>query len=667
MFSLFILKKIKTIFFPACELSDDQLKTKNITISKLEDDILNANEITLVLKYPPSVAETSIRDLQNFIKKSQINNIISELDEFSINFFNKDFKFQVKKIKSCQEIVEDDLVSALEQLSITKTKFYLITSNSNFKIIQNLNDDNGDSEIKLEEHVFGLDNVVEEVKKLIEFAYNGNKTIGNAKLTRGVLLHGPSGCGKSLLCRVLSKSSNCTVINVNASEIFSKYYGESENNLSEHFDRALNNHPNPTLIIVEEIKNICPKSSTDAVKRVTSLFCTLMDSLHTRKNGEKIFLIATVDNPDNLSPSVRRSGRLDCEIEIPVPNPETREVILKHLLKDEKLLNINDIKEVSKITHGFVGSDLESLVTKATINASQRGTLDVTLVDINNALIHIKPSAMREVLIESPNVKWTDIGGQHDLKLKLQQAVEWPIKHPEVFVRLGIRPPRGVLMFGPPGCSKTLIAKALATESGLNFLSIKGPELFSMWVGESERAVRDLFRKARQVAPSIIFFDEIDAIGSERSGDSGSSVKERVLAQILTEIDGVNALNNVVIVAATNRPDLIDKALLRPGRIDRIIYVTLPDMETRKEIFNIKTAKMSVASDVSCDDLAEMTDGYSGAEIQAVCNEAALKALEESLDAMEVRKGHFMYACKVIVPRTSSELLKLYEKYLKEF
>lgn len=606
-----------------------------------------------------------LNDVLILLKKSLYNNVYSISDMISLDFFNKHLEFRIESIQSRKDGDTDDLINALSGLKLIE-RFYQVKKGTIFKIQQPtmsamVSESN--------DQLIGLDNVLDELKQIMGFALGTTKNNASARISRGVLLHGPSGCGKSLICRVVSKWCGCAVVSINTSEIFSKYYGESEANLTELFEQAFSNHPLPTVIIVEEIKNLCPKSSAavDAVKRISSLFASLLDSLQSRAEGRRVFLIATVDNPDNLNPAVRRSGRLDCEIEVPVPTPRVREEILRYLLDGKSNLSTETIKEIATITHGFVGSDLISLVTKASMNCVQRDAV-IQLVDIEVALKFVKPSAMREVLIENPNVRWTDIGGQTDLKLKLKQAVEWPISHPEVFTRLGIRPPRGVLMFGPPGCSKTLIAKALATESHLNFLSIKGPELFSMWVGESERAVRELFRKARQVAPSIIFFDEIDAIGSERSADGGgSSVKERVLAQILTELDGVNALGNVVIVAATNRPDLIDKALLRPGRIDRIIYVRLPDFETRAEIFRIKLQRMSTAKNVEFQELARLTEGYSGAEIQAVCNEAALRALEENVDVTEVEWRHFEYACEMVRPRTSRPLLDLYEKYLKEF
>lgn len=608
-------------------------------------------------------------DLKMILQKHLQNNIYTPRNKISISFFNKKFEFTIKSIKPRSEI--DNLESQLSSLSLTaQENYFLINFNTRIEI-ESTRTDEVENTLKVNkiEQIGGLDSVLTEIRETMNLALGKSNLIPNLKISRGILLHGPSGCGKSLVSEAMALESEALVLNINASEIFSKFFGETESNLVSHFNKAFNNYPKPTIIIIEELKNLCPKNdNVDAVKRVSSSFMTLLDSLHTRNDGSKIFVIGTTNNPDNLNPSVRRSGRLDYEIEIPVPNPGGREEILKKLFKKtENNLSECEIKEVATVTHGFVGADLASLITKAAINSLKSDSI-VKISDINFALTQIKPSAMREVLIESPNILWTDIGGQHDLKLKLKQAIEWPITHPETFERLGIRPPRGVLMFGPPGCSKTMIAKALATESKVNFLSIKGPELFSMWVGESERAVRELFRKARQVAPSIIFFDEIDAIGGERSSEGGgSSVKERVLAQLLTEMDGVNLLNNVTIVAATNRPDLIDKALMRPGRIDRIVYVKLPDAETRSEIFKIKLKKMPIADDVSIENLVDQTEGYSGAEIQAVCNEAALNSLEISLNATIVNWSNFQVACKVIQPRTTSDLLNLYDEYLKQF
>lgn len=410
--------------------------------------------------------------------------------------------------------------------------------------------------------------------------------------------------------------------------------------------------------------NICPKAeASDIVKRLSNFFVNLLDNLNSSVRGSRTVLIGTTDNPDSLNPAVRRSGRLDYEFEIPIPDADAREqILLKSLTLQKHALHPDEIKSIAKVSHGYVGADLVSLVGRA----SHEAKATITYASMASALQHVKASAMREIMIENPNVHWADIGGQDDLKLKLRQIIEWPIHRPEIFTRLGISPPRGLLMFGPPGCSKTMIAKAIATESKVNFLSIKGSELFSMWVGESERAVRELFRKARQVAPSIIFFDEIDAIGGERSAESGSSVRERVLAQILTEIDGVSALKNVKIIAATNRPDLIDKALMRPGRLDRIIYVRLPDFATRKEIFRIKLSKIPISADVQQDDLVARTEGYSGSEIEAICQEAALKALEESFDTLEIPQKFFDHALNVVKPRTSEDLLMLYENYLKQ-
>lgn len=523
------------------------------------------------------------------------------------------------------------------------------------------------------------------------------------RISRGLLLYGPTGCGKTMICDAIShyfstktlehQQKKSVILQLNSSEVFSKFLGEAEKNLSDYFSQVFNNYPRPTLIIIEDIHMLCPRQESNAhdlSKRISAAFVRLIDSLNKKPEGGKCFILGTTCHLDLLNVGLRRCGRFDIEIEIPVPNQRARFEILQCIFKKmcvgkDYNITYQEIQEISEITHGFVGADLMQLVQQSYLHAlrsksqenndveTHEDTPIIRLDNVRGALSQVNPSAMREVLIDSPNVRWCEIGGVDECKFKLQQAIEWPLKHSKHYQRLGIKAPRGILLYGPPGCSKTMIAKALATESSLNFISIKGPELFSMWVGESERAVRDVFRKARQVAPAIVFFDEIDAIGGERFSDSsgeangkkggGDSVQERVLTQLLTELDGVEPLENVFILAATNRPDLIDTALLRPGRIDRILYIGLPDTEARKKIFQIKLHEMPTALDVCLDELVTYTEGYSGAEIQAICQEAALNALAEDLCCTHVNMSHFLEAIKTIRPRTNKKLLDIYEKF----
>ncbi|XP_023716212.1 ATPase family protein 2 homolog isoform X3 [Cryptotermes secundus] len=536
----------------------------------------------------------------------------------------------------------------------------------------------------------GLQNVIEEIHEIIQLALQNVFLVQGLPVIRGILLYGVPGTGKTVLAKALAAESGAAIVTVSGAEIYSKYLGETETRLRQLFRTA--EQQAPSIILLDEVDALCPRRASDGSggseqdKRVVSTLLTLLDGLHLplpasqRKETKAVLVIATTSKPDSIDPSLRRPGRLDREIEISVPSPNARLDILQKLLsKTPHEMTEEELRNVAHSAHGYVGADLAALCSRAAVHAVKRTYagdvlcgIDPVIVKVEDLLwsmTQVKPSAMREVLIEVPNVRWSDIGGQHELKLKLRQAVEWPLKHPEVFARLGISPPRGVLMFGPPGCSKTMIAKALATESKLNFLSIKGPELFSKWVGESERAVREVFRKARQVAPAIVFFDELDALGGERSGASGSgasNVQERVLAQLLTELDGVEPLGNVTVVGATNRPDRIDKALLRPGRLDRIVYVPLPDASTRQEILDMQLHKMPVAPDVNISELVSRTEGYSGAEVLAVCHEAALNALEGNLDATSITHNNFMSALQLVTPRTPSSLLQLYETYLKQ-
>uniref|UniRef100_A0A8C2S8G7 ATPase family gene 2 protein homolog A n=1 Tax=Capra hircus TaxID=9925 RepID=A0A8C2S8G7_CAPHI len=469
---------------------------------------------------------------------------------------------------------------------------------------------------------------------------------------------------------------------INGPEIISKFYGETEARLRQIFAEATLRHP--SIIFIDELDALCPKregaqNENEVEKRVVASLLTLMDGIGSEGSEGQVLVLGATNRPHALDAALRRPGRFDKEIEIGVPNAQDRLDILQKLLRRvPHLLTEAELLQLANSAHGYVGADLKALCNEAGLHALRRvlrkqpnlpdskmaGLVKITLKDFLQGMNDIRPSAMREVAVDVPNVSWSDIGGLENVKLKLKQAVEWPLKHPESFTQMGIQPPKGVLLYGPPGCSKTMIAKALANESGLNFLAIKGPELMNKYVGESERAVREIFRKARAVAPSIIFFDELDALAVERGSSSGAgNVADRVLAQLLTEMDGIEQLKNVTVLAATNRPDRIDKALMRPGRIDRIIYVPLPDAATRREILNLQFHSMPINNEVDLNELILQTDTYSGAEIIAVCREAALLALEEDITANCIMKRHFTQALSAVTPRLPESLRRFYEDY----
>ena len=486
---------------------------------------------------------------------------------------------------------------------------------------------------------------------------------GARRLMTGLLLFGPPGTGKTSLARLLPSLLRCRLVTVQGPELYSKFYGETEAQLRAKFEEAA--AAAPCILFIDELDSLAPRrdsGASDQERRVGATLLCLLDQV--AREDSRVVVVAATSRLESLDPGLRRPGRLDMEVEVGVPGVRGRDSILTGLLEEQgSELDREEVARLARDTHGFVGADLQALVSLACIEARGGEGGSLTMDHFLTVRPRVKPSAMREVMVEVPEVSWSDIGGLEELKLKLRQAVEWPIKHPEVFTRMGISAPRGLLMYGPPGCSKTMIAKALANESGLNFLSIKGPELFSKWVGESERAVREVFRRARQVKPSIVFFDEIDAIGGARGGGGSGKVGDRVLAQLLTEMDGVEGLAGVTVVAATNRPDMMDQALLRPGRLDRVVYVPLPDLATRRQVLAVHTRKIPTAASVDLELVAGRTAGYSGAEVTAVCNEAAMAALEESVEAEVVEQRHFEVALASVKPRITAELFDVYERF----
>jgi len=492
----------------------------------------------------------------------------------------------------------------------------------------------------------GLKKEVQKIREMVELPMRHPELFDKigVEAPKGVLLYGPPGTGKTLLAKAVAGETNAHFISLSGPEIMGKHYGESEERIREIFTQAEENAP--SIIFIDEIDSIAPKRdevSGELEKRIVSQLLTLMDGMKSRG---KVVVIAATNRPDSIDPALRRPGRFDREIEIGIPDDEGRFDILsihtRGMPIDEKV----DLKQISKTTHGFVGADLEVLSKEAAMKSLRRilpeidydeekisseilEKIQITSDDFREALKEVSPSALREVQVQVPNVSWDDVGGLDELKEELKEAVEWPIKYKDAYDYVDVESPKGILLHGPPGTGKTMIAKALAKMTESNFISIKGPELLSKWVGESEKGVREIFRKARQAAPCIIFLDEVDALVPRRgSGGSDSHVTENVVSQILTEIDGLEELNNVLIIGATNRLDIVDEALLRPGRFDRIIKVPNPDEKGRQHIFEIHTKKKPLDSDVKISEIVKITDDFSGAEIAAVANRAAIASLK---------------------------------------
>ena len=529
------------------------------------------------------------------------------------------------------------------------------------------------------EDIGGLEEESKRIREMVEVPLKHPEIFSKLGIEppKGVLMYGPPGTGKTLLAKAVANESEASFILLNGPEIMSKFYGESEKKIRDIFNEAEKNAP--AIIFIDEIDALAPKreeSYGEVERRVVSQLLTMMDGL---KGRGRVVVIGATNRPDAIDPALRRGGRFDREVQIGVPDKKGRLSILKIHTRNMPLTKDVDLEKYASLTHGFVGADLAALCKEAAMSRLRKiipglklkedepipqevlEKLYISDKDFKNALGMVQPSAMREVYIECPNVKWGDIGGMDEVKQNLKEAVEWPLIHPDAFKNMGIRPPRGILLYGPPGTGKTLLAKAVATESQANFIQIKGPELLSKWVGESEKGVRKIFERARQVAPCIIFFDEIDALASRRGYDTGTKVGERVLNQLLAEMDGIVELDGVVVIGATNRPDMLDNALLRPGRFDRIVSTSLPDKSSRLEILKIHTKNMPLAKDVNLENLDEKMEGLVGADIEGVCREAAMLALRENISAKEVKKKNFEEALRKIKPSVTPEDIKQYK------
>ena len=547
------------------------------------------------------------------------------------------------------------------------------------------------------EDIGGLDDELEQVREMIELPMRHPELFQQLGIEppKGVLLHGPPGTGKTLMAKAVANEIDAYFTNIAGPEIMSKYYGESEEQLREVFEEAEENAP--AIVFIDEIDSIAPKrgeTSGDVERRVVAQLLSLMDGLEARR---EVVVIGATNRLDAIDPALRRGGRFDREIEIGVPDKEGRKEILQVHTRGMPLTEDIDLDEYAENTHGFVGADLESLTKESAMNALRRirpeldlesdeidaevlERLQVTETDIKDALKGIEPSALREVFVEVPDITWNDVGGLEDTKERLRETIQWPLEYPEVFETMDMESPKGVLMYGPPGTGKTLLAKAVANEAQSNFISVKGPELLNKYVGESEKGVREVFEKARSNAPTVVFFDEIDSIAGERGRNAtDSGVGERVVSQLLTELDGIESLEDVVVIATSNRPDLIDSALLRPGRLDRHVHVPVPDEEARRAILDVHTRNKPLADDVDLDKLARKTEGFVGADVEALAREASMAAsrefinsvspeeVDESVGNVRVTMAHFEDALEEIGPSVTEETRERYDEIEEQF
>jgi transitional endoplasmic reticulum ATPase len=637
--------------------------SEKVTVSRANEE--PARNVTLA---PTSVPIRPEPRFEEFVKRKLLNCPVTPQDTVFIPILGRAIPFKVISIKPAGTVV------------VQHSTILTIAEKPTGDVI-------GTAQVTYEE-IGGLSDEIQRIREMVELPMKHPELFKRLGIDppRGLILHGPPGTGKTLLAKAVASESEANFIHINGPEIMSKFYGESEQKLRKIFEDAEENAP--SIIFIDEIDAIAPKREDvqgEVERRVVAQLLATMDGLKSRG---QVVVIAATNRVNAVDPALRRPGRFDREIEIGVPDKTGRLEVLHIHSRGMPLTEKGDLRvdlaALASRTHGFVGADLHALCREAAMKALRRylpkinldeeeipqdvlDQLEVTNEDFLGALREIQPTAVREVFIEIPNVRWSDIGGLQEVKDTLIEVVEWPLKRPETFTRLGISPPKGVLIYGPPGAGKTLLARAVATESEANFISVKGPELLSKWVGESEKAVREIFRKARTAAPAIIFFDEIDAIAPTRGTGAGDShVTERVISQLLTEMDGLESMKDVIVLAATNRPELIDRALLRTGRFDRFVYVPAPDKKSREKIFEIYTKNMPLDDDVEIKKLVEMTEYFVGGDVEALCREAGMRALRENMDAKIVSMKHFNDAMKTLHASVTPQILENYAKMDKE-
>lgn len=632
---------------------------KLVTVQKVNIPPVVADGITIDSKCKPEEVEDLVLILKSHIDKQYI----SPGDNIKLSLYGEEVLVNIVKINT-------DLCQGLSSLKLDEEIPFAYIFERYHTLVEFHSETNVAVKNKEQPQLEKIGGLSTQLDYLNDFVLSPlkNNYLQDFGITspKGLILYGPSGTGKTLLAKAYVDQLSSTFVRfINGPELTSKYFGETESSIREIFSECV--EKSPSVLVIDEFDTICPKrshNSNELEKRIVATLCTLMDSI---SNATQFIVIALTNKLNDIDSGLRRPGRFEKEIEFSVPNSRQRfHILSKLLLPIKHNLTEEEITFLANETHGYVGGDLSALCKEAganfikSVNISE--SKNISIGNFKSAMCQIRPSALKAMTVDVPEVFWKDVGGQDSVKQKLKEAVEWPLKHASSFDRLGIKPPCGVLLYGPPGCSKTMMAKALATESKINFISIKGPELFNKYLGESERAVRELFHKARVSSPTIVFFDEIDALGVERRGKENGA-GDKVLAQLLTELDGVEPLNGVTVIAATNRPDIIDPALIRPGRIDRMVYVPLPDSKGREEIFQIQFRSMPVTTDLDIPTLVTKSEGYSGAEICSVCQEAGLIALRDNISAERVTNKHLIEAFELVKPGTSQETKDFYDNF----